>query len=391
MSESGPYLTPEHRLFRQTLRSYLEANASVREVWEWDRTERFPEQLYRGLADLGVLGLTFDERYGGNLADEFTMCIVAEELARVGAFLLYAYMPTVSFSAKSIFRYGTEEQKRNILPVIARGEMRIAMGLTEPEAGSDLASLSSRAEKRGETYFVTGQKVFTTGADQAHYILALVRTESTAPLSKGLSVFLVPTDAHGLTIRTLRKLAGQATHTCEVFMENVPVSIDMLLGGDASRGRGLQMMLEMLDAERIYVAAQAVGMAQRALDWAIPHARNRVQFGKPIYDQQAIAHMLADIDIETEAARTLTYGAAWRLQNDMPCSREASIAKVFATEAASRNISRAMQILGGYSYIAEYGIERLYRECKLNEIAGGTNQILRNIVAKHLRAKTSSL
>ncbi len=378
------YLEAEHDLFRQTLRDYLEANASTRDVSTWDRTEAFPEDLYRGLADLGVLGLTFSEEYGGNLADEFTMCVVAEEFARVGAFLLYAYMPTVSFAAKSIFKFGTEEQKRLLLPAIARGEIRLAMGLTEPDAGSDLTHLSTRAERDGDEYVVTGQKVFTTGADRAAYIMALVRTDPEAPLTKGLSVLLVPVGAPGVTIRPLAKLAGQATHTCEVFFAGARVATDLILGGDAGRGRGLPMVLEMLDAERIYVAAQGVGMAQRALDWALPHAKERVQFGRPIIQHQAVAHLLAEIDIETEAARQLTLHAAWLLQNGRPCSREASIAKVFATEAASRSISRGMQVLGGYSYIIDYGIERLYRECKLNEIAGGTNQILRNVVAKHL-------
>lgn len=385
------YLTAEHSLFRQTLRAYLEAHTSVREVSNWDRTETFPEDLYRGLADLGVLGLTFPEEYGGNLADEFTMCIVAEEFARVGAFLLYAYMPTVSFCAKAIYTHGTEEQKHSLLPAIARGDIRMAMGLTEPDAGSDLAGVSTRADRRGDDYVITGQKVFTTGADRSAYILALVRTDPNASLSKGLSVFLVPTDAEGLTIRPLAKLAGQATHTCEVFMSGVQVRAAMLLGGDEYRGRGLQMMLGMLDAERIYVAAQGVGMAQRALDWAVPYAKQRIQFGKPIFQHQAIAHMLADIDIETEAARMLTFNAARLMQDGKACSREASIAKVFATEAASRSVSRGMQVLGGYSYILDYGIERLYRECKLNEIAGGTNQILRNVIAKHLADPLSNL
>ena len=196
----------------------------------------------------------------------------------------------------------------------------------------------------------------------------------------------MPTKTEGVEIRPLRKLAGQATHTCEVFLDNVRLEESALLGGAEGVGNGMAVMLEMLDGERVYVAAQGVGMGQQALDWALEHARSRVQFGKPIIEHQAIAHMLADMSVDVEAARHMTYHAASLLQESKAASTEAAMAKLFATEAASRCVNRGMQILGGYSYLVESGMERLYRECKLNEIAGGTSQILRNLIARDLRA-----
>jgi alkylation response protein AidB-like acyl-CoA dehydrogenase len=380
------YLTDDHELLRTHLRRYLAANAPRESVEEWDRTETFPEDLYRGLASLGILGLTFSEEYGGNLGDELAICVVAEEIARVAAFLLYAYFPTVTFCARAVFDFGTEEQRRRILPAVAQGTLRMAIGLTEPDAGSDLRSLRTRAEPGASGFTLRGQKVFTTGADSSRYILTLARV----PDAEGaFTTFLVPTDAEGVSIRPLRKLAGQATHTCEVFFDDVELEDDAVLGGREGVGNGMAVMLRMLDGERVYVAAQGVGMAEQALEWSLVHARRRVQFGKPIIEHQAVGHMLADMRIDVEAARHMTYHAASLLQTGQSARLEAAMAKVFATEAASRCVNRGMQTLGGYSYLVESGMERLYRECKLNEIAGGTSQILRNVVAQSLRREGS--
>lgn len=378
------YLTEEHEAFRGVLRTYFERNSSIERVAEWDRSETFPESVYQGLSELGVLGLTFPEEYGGQLADEFTICVTAEELARAGGVFLYTYMPTITFCAKAVYRFGTEAQRRSILPEVAAGRCRFAMGLSEPDAGSDLFGLKTRAVPDGEEWIVRGQKVFTTGADTANFILLLVRTSLGAPTRQALTFLLIPPSTPGVTVRPLRKLAGQGTHTCEVFLDDVRVTRDAVLGGEEGIGRGAQMVGEMLNAARIYVGAQGIGHSQRALDWARDYALERVQFGKPIASHQAVAHMLAQMDIDTEATRQLVYSAAWLLEQGLPCSRESAMAKVFASEAASRTISKGMQILGGYSYIVDFGMERLYRECKLNEIAGGTNEILRTIVAQKL-------
>jgi alkylation response protein AidB-like acyl-CoA dehydrogenase len=279
--------------------------------------------------------------------------------------------------------FGTEEQKRTILPRVASGEVRMSMGLSEPEAGSDLTHLSTRAVRDGEDYVINGQKVFITGADSADYVFAFVRTDPGTLAHRGLSVLLVPTDAPGLAVHPLPKLAGQATHTCEVFFDDVRVPAANLVG---ELDGGARIIFRLLDGERIYTAAQGVGIAQGALDKALAYAKVRSQFGKPIIEHQAVGHMLAEMAMQVRTARLIVYHAAWKLDQGLPCSMEASMAKVIGAEAGTQVALKGMQVLGGYSYMVEYGMERYYREAKLYEIAGGTTQVQKNIIVKHLAA-----
>jgi alkylation response protein AidB-like acyl-CoA dehydrogenase len=376
-------LDQEHLELRKTLRAFFKKEAPTALVRDFDRSETFPVDLYQKMADLGLCGVTISEEYGGAPLDQLGICIVMEEIARAAGSLLYAFAPTVTFCAVGIERFGTEKQRRELLPKIASGAMHIAMGLSEPDAGSDLASLSTKAELVGDAYVINGQKIWTTGADSAEYIMAFVRTDAGSKGHNGLSVILIDSRAAGVTIRKIPKLAGQATHTCEVFFDDVRVPAENLLG---SVGSGTKMIFELLDGERIYVGAQACGIAQGAFEQALSYSKQRQQFGKLIIEHQAIGHMLAEIAIEIEAARLITWRAAWKLDNKLPCSMEASMTKIAASEAATRCIAKAMQVMGGYSYSTEFPLERYWRETKLYEIAGGTNQIQRNIVAKHLKS-----
>jgi len=377
-------LSAEHQELRRTLREFFTREAPLEEVNRFDQEEEFNTELYRKAAEIGLCGLAFGEEYGGSDADQISICIAVEEVARASAALAYAWLPTATFCAKGIARFGTEEQKREILPKVAAGTVRMAMGLTEPDAGSDLAHLSTRAVRDGSDFVVTGQKVFTTGADTADYIFAFVRTDPDASPSRALSVLLIPRQSEGLTIRPLRKLAGQSTHTCEVFLNDVRVPEENLVG---ELGQGTRIIVDLLDAERIYVGAEGTGLGQGALDLALQYARERVQFGKPIIEHQAVGHMLADMAMDVQTARLITWQAAWRLDQGLDCTLEASMAKVYGSEAGTRCAARGMQILGGYSYMVEYGMERYWRETKLYEIAGGTNQILRNMIAKQLKRR----
>ncbi|MGI5159136.1 acyl-CoA dehydrogenase family protein [Microbispora sp. CA-102843] len=374
-------ISSEHQQLRQTLREFFEVEAPVDVVARFDREEEFNSDLYRKVAELGLCGMAFGEEYGGSDADQISICIAVEEIARASAALAYAWLPTATFCAKGVYRFGTEEQKKEILPQVAAGTMRMAMGLSEPEAGSDLTHLSTRAVRDGDDFVVRGQKVFTTGADTADYIFAFVRTDPDAPASRGMSVLLVPRDGEGLSVRPLRKLAGQSTHTCEVFFNDVRVPKENLVG---ELGDGVKIIFGLLDAERIYVGAEGTGLGQGALDMALKYAKERVQFGKPIIEHQAVGHMLADMAMDVQTARLITWHAAWRLEQGLDCRLEASMAKVYGSEAGSRCAARGMQILGGYSYMVEYGMERYWRETKLYEIAGGTNQVMRNVIAKQL-------
>ncbi|HEY1278111.1 MAG TPA: acyl-CoA dehydrogenase family protein [Acidimicrobiales bacterium] len=375
-------LTAEHEALQRTLRTFFEKEAPHSLIAELDREERFPTELYQKMADIGLCGVTIAEEYGGSAADEISVCIVAEEMARAAACLVYAHAPTVTFCARGIQQFGTREQMQRLLPAIAAGRMRLAMGLSEPDAGSDLTHLSTRAARDGDDYVVNGQKIFTTGADTADYIFAFVRT-APASSARSLSILLVPRDAPGVTVRTLRKLSGQAVHTCEVFLDDVRVPAANLLGEE---GNGLPLIFDLLDGERILLGANGCGIAQGALDLALRHADERRQFGQRIADFQAVGHTLADMAVEIDAARLLVWRAAWKKQHGLPCSMDASMAKIAGTRAATRCAERGMQILGGYSYMVEYGMERYYREAKLTEIVGGTNEIQRNIILRHLRA-----
>lgn len=371
----------EHRQLRAGLRDFFQREAPIDVVARHDRDEEFNEDLYRKAAAIGLCGLAFEEEYGGSNADQISICIAVEEVARATAALAYAWLPTATFCAKGLSRFGTDEQKKELLPRIAAGDLRIAMGLTEPDAGSDLTHLATRAVRDGRDFVVRGQKVFTTGADTAGYIFAFVRTDPSAAASKGLSVLLIPRDADGVTVRPLRKLAGQATHTCEVFLDDVRVPEQNLVG---ELGNGSRIIFDLMNGERIYVGAEGTGLGQGALDMALAYAKDRVQFGKPIIEHQAVAHMLADMAMDVETARLITWNAAAKLDRGIDCTLEASMAKVYGSEAGTRCANRGMQILGGYSYMVEYGMERFWRETKLYEIAGGTNQIMRNVIAKQL-------
>lgn len=374
-------LSDEHQTLRRSLRAFFEREAPIDVVARHDRDEEFDDELYRKAADMGLCGLAFDERYGGSGADQISICIAVEEVARASAALAYAWLPTATFCAKGLARFGTDEQKEAILPGVAAGQVRMAMGLTEPNAGSDLTHLSTRAVRDGDDFVVHGQKVFTTGADTADYIFTFVRTDPDAPASRGLSVLLIPRESEGVAVRPLRKLAGQSTHTCEVFLDDVRVPGENLVG---ELGHGSRIIFDLMNGERIYVGAEGTGLGQGALDMALTYAQQRVQFGRPIIEHQAVAHMLADMAVDVETSRLITYQAAWKLEQGMECSLEASMAKVHGSEAGTRCANRGMQILGGYSYMVEYGMERYWRETKLYEIAGGTNQIMRNIIAREL-------
>jgi alkylation response protein AidB-like acyl-CoA dehydrogenase len=374
-------LSDHHRDLQATLRRFFAAEAPLELITELDSTETFPSRILDQFAELGLWGLACPDEFGGNEVDEISRCIVTEEMHKAGACLTYAFMPTALYCAPAIARFGTAEQAAELLPRIAAGELLIAMGLSEPEAGSDLMSLTSRATRDGDEWVVRGQKVFTTGADVAGYIFALVRTDPASERHRGLSVILVPTEAEGITVQPLKKLAGQATHTCEVWLDDVRVPADALLGNE---GEGAKIALSQLDADRVYTAAQSLGTAQGSFDLALRHAKERIQFGRPIIEHQAIGHALANMAMRIEAGRLLTYRAASLLEEGKPCPQEAAMAKTVASEAATWCAGQGMQILGGYSYIVDSGMERYYREAKIQEIFAGTNQVLRNVIVKGL-------
>jgi alkylation response protein AidB-like acyl-CoA dehydrogenase len=378
---SAHALTSEQEQIQETLRSFFAREASTATIAELDATATYPAEILDRMAELGLWGIAVDAEHGGSDAPAATRCIVVEEIQRAGACLGYAFVPTALFCAEAIGRFGTAEQRATLLPELAAGRLRMAMALSEPDCGSDLMGLATRAIPDADDLLVRGQKIFTTGADNAELILTLVRTTPEASPRHALTFVLIPRAAEGVAIAPLRKMAGQATHTCEVFLDDVRIPRSNIVG---EVDNGAHIVMELMDADRVYTAAQSLGTAQGAFDLALRYAQERRQFGTAIINHQAVGHMIADMSIQLTAARLLTRAAAERLDRGEHCRAEAAMAKIAASEAATFCATTGTQVLGGYGYMVEYGMERYYREAKIQEIYGGTNQILRNVLVREL-------
>ncbi|XVQ83208.1 acyl-CoA dehydrogenase family protein [Microbispora siamensis] len=373
-------LNEEQRLFRQTLREFVDKEI-VPVASEWERSGRYPEEIVRRFAQLGLFGMTVPEEYGGLDLDRVSFALVFEEIAR-GWMGVAGILGSHSLSTWMIARYGTEEQRRHYLPDLATGARRTGIALTEPGAGTDLQGIVTRAVRDGDHYVVTGTKTWITNARHADPLPVLVKTSIETPAHRGMSVLLVDAGSEGLTVsRDLPKLGYKGTETCEVVLDGVRVPASRLLGG--TEGRGMQQVLSALELGRLNIAARAVGVAQCAYDAALRYARERQAFGQPIAGFQAIQLKLADMATDIQAARLMTYWAAVRSQAGAVRS-EAAMAKYFASEVALRATMEAMRIHGGYGYSQEFVVERLYRDAPLMAIGEGTNDVQRLIIARAL-------
>ena len=371
-------LSHEHELVRDTVRDFArEKVAPVAE--ELDREHRFPYELVAELAGLGLMGMTISEEYGGAGADTLSYAIAIEELTRVDSSVAITVAAHHSLGTLPIYYFGTEEQKRQWLPDLASGRKLAAFGLTEPGAGSDAGATRTRAELRNGSWLINGSKIFITNAGTE--ISACVTI--TAVTGDGeISNLIVPNGAPGYEISApMRKLGWRASDTRELSFRDCTVPDENLLG---ARGRGFHQFLEILDGGRISVAAMGVGLAQGAYDLAYAYAKEREQFGRPIADFQAVQFKLADMATEIEAGRALTYKAAWLKDQGRPFAKEAAMAKLYTGELSHRAANWALQIHGGYGYMEEFAISRLYRDQKILEIGEGTNEVQRMVIAKHL-------
>jgi short-chain 2-methylacyl-CoA dehydrogenase len=371
-------LSEEHELVRRTVREFAEERvAPVAE--ELDREGRFPYDLVAELAELGLMGMPIPEEYGGAGADTLAYAIAIEELTRIDSSVAITVAAHTSLGTMPIFLYGTEEQKREWLPDLASGRKLAAFGLTEPQAGSDAGATRTTAELRDGEWVVNGSKIFITnaGTDVTACVTITARTGDDE-----ISNLIVPNGTPGYTIsKPMKKLGWRASDTRELSFESCAVPESNLLG---ERGRGYRQFLEILDGGRISVAAMGVGLAQGAYDLAYAYAKEREQFGKPIASFQAIQFRLADMATEIEAGRGLVYKAAWLKDQGRPFGREAAMAKLYTGELSNRAANWALQIHGGYGYMDEYAVSRLYRDQKILEIGEGTNEVQRMVIAKHL-------
>jgi len=371
-------LSSEHEAFRKVVREFAETEIAPH-AEEWDRTHTFPLDVVRKMGELGLFGLLFPEEYGGMGADLLTLCIAIEELARVDSSMAITLEAGVGLGANPIFHFGTEEQKQHWLPDLTAGRALAAFGLTEPDAGSDAGATRTRAVLDGDEWVINGTKAFITNSGTGITSLIIVTAKTG---EDEISSFIVPTGTPGLVVEPgYRKMGWRASDTHEVRLEDCRVPEGNLLG---ERGKGFRQFLEILDDGRVAIAAMAVGVLQGCLDESVAYAGDRIAFGKPIGSYQAIAFKCADMAVAAEAARLLTYRAAWLRDNGKPFGPEAAQAKLFASEAAVSATREATQIFGGYGYVDETPVSRFYRDAKALEIGEGTSEIQRIVISRAL-------
>ncbi|MFL5945970.1 MAG: acyl-CoA dehydrogenase family protein [Gaiellaceae bacterium] len=371
-------LGQEHELVRSTVREFAQQRvAPVAE--ELDHEGRFPYDLVEAMAELGLMGMTIPEEYGGGGADTLAYAIAVEELTRVDSSVAITMAAHHSLGTLPIYYFGNEEQKQQWLPDLAAGKKLAAFGLTEPDAGSDAGATRTRAELRDGSWVVNGAKIFITNAGTD--ITACV-TVTAQTGDDEISNIIVPNGTDGYEIsKPMKKLGWRASDTRELSFKDAAVPEANLLG---PRGQGFRQFLEILDGGRISVAAMGVGLAQGAYDLAYAYAQERKQFGKPISKFQAVQFKLADMATEIEAGRALVYKAAWLKDQGRDFALAAAQAKLYTGELSHRAANWALQIHGGYGYMDEYAISRLYRDQKILEIGEGTNEVQRMVIARQL-------
>jgi len=373
-------LTTEQEMLRQLVRDFAEKELKPRAHETDERAELSPEVI-RKMAGLGLMGMSIPEEYGGMPMDNISIAIVLEEVGRACGSTGLALEAHTCLGALPIVRWGTPEQKERFLPRMAAGESFGCLALTEPEAGSDLAAARTTAVEDGDSWVINGSKAWITNASLTDVIVVFLRTDPGAG-SKSFSLMLVETDRPGLTIGPKEKkmgLRGSPAHP--LTFEDVRVPKGNLLG---ERGRGLHQTMAILDSGRVGIGALAVGLAQGAYEEALRYARERVAFGKPIAEHQAIQFMLADMATEIHAGRLMLRYAAWLEDQGQRFSLEASMAKLFTSEMAERVAYKAVQIFGGYGYSREYAVERIYRDVRLMTIGEGTSEVQRMIIGRNV-------
>ncbi len=373
-------LTDEQKRLKQTIREFAEAEVAPGAA-ERDRMSRFPSELIPKLVGRKLLGILIPKEHGGAGLDALSAAIVIEEIARVDGSLAMMVASHNALCAGHIQRFGNEDQRKRYLPRLASGEALGAWALTEPHAGSDASALETTARRDGDHWVINGQKMFITQGSVAGIYVVLASTDASKGM-KGLSAFVVEKGVPGLKPGPQTDRFGvRGCDNAPVSLENVRIPAENLVG---RLNEGFSQAMELLCGGRILIGAMAVGLAQAAFEAALSYSKERVQFGKPIAEQEAMKFMLADMATELGAARLLVYQAAWLKDQGRPYTKEASFAKLYASEAATRIANKAMQIHGGYGYLKDRPVERYLRDAKLCEIGEGTSEIQRLIIAKEL-------
>jgi len=376
------FLNESQNLWRETIHRFVDDEITREYIRKCDMERAYPYEGYAKIARAGWLRLLIPEAIGGDGGDIFDYALMCEGLGKFGFDFATAVMVS-TFTAMNIVHYGSPEQKEKFLKPFMDGRIRFSISISEPQAGSDAANTKTRATLENGEWVLRGQKLWCSGADANDVVIAmLVRTGEGRAKHEGLSVFLIPNNTPGVTVRRLPTLARRATGTNEVFLDEARLPTTAMLGNS---GQGWQIITEHLELERIAVSAAYVGNAQTAVDDALRYAHERIQFERKIYEFQVIRHMLADMQTQVDAARLLVYRAAALAVASTPCSREVAMAKLFASETLQTVSRMGMQILGGHGMLPESDMERYFREGMQSTIGGGTSQIQRTIIAKSMK------
>jgi len=375
-------LTDEQVMVRDMARAFAAEKLAPRAA-AWDRDGAFPADALKGMAELGLLGMVVPEEWDGAGADTLTHAVALEEIAAGDGACSTIMAVHNSVACLPVLNFGSSDQKERFLRPLAKGEMLGAFALTEPGAGSDAGAIRTRAERRGNTYVLNGTKQFITSGKNADVVIVFAKTDPEAG-GRGMSAFIVPTDTSGYRVASVEHKMGQrASDTCQLVFEDMELTPDLLLGQE---GEGYRIALSNLEGGRIGIAAQAIGMARAAYEHAVAYAKERETFGKTIIEHQAVVFRLAEMRTKIEAARQLTWHAARLRDAGAPCLSEAAMAKLFASEMAEEVCSDAIQIHGGYGYLQDFPVERIYRDVRVTKIYEGTSDIQKLIIGRDIAA-----
>jgi len=374
-------LNSEQKMIRDSVSDFMRNECPDELFRKMDEEEYYPHDLYRKLADLGFLGICFPEAYGGGGMGCVESVIFQETLSRRLLPLQMVFQVSVIASGLAILDLGSEAQKEAYIRPILEGNTHFCIAYTEPNAGSDAASITTFAAAAGDGYRISGQKTFITAPDISDYMIVSTRTDENTTKQKGITAFVVDCKSEGITINRIKKLGIKAVSYCDIFFDNVYVPPENIIGG---LNQGWPVVTHSLELDRIGAAARWLGVSTEALNYALEYAKNRVQFGRPIGKFQAIREIFADMQTELDAARLMAYRAALLFDRGKPCRREASMAKLFSSELVVRLTRNMMQVLGGYAYAMEYHAQRYLRDCLFATVGAGTSQIQKMIIAREM-------
>ncbi|MGA9290605.1 MAG: acyl-CoA dehydrogenase [Anaerobacillus sp.] len=373
--------TEEQKMMQKMVRDFAEKEIAPI-VEEMEETDRFPREVIKRMGELGLMGIPIPEAYGGAEMDYTSYIIAIHELSKVSATVGVILSVHTSVGTLPILAFGTEEQKQRYIPKLATGEYLGAFALTEPSSGSDASSMKTRAVRDGDHYILNGSKIFITNGGEADTYVAFARTNPDEKGSKGVTAFIIERDMPGFSVGKKEKKMGlNGSNTVEIIFEDCRVPVENRLGEE---GQGFKIAMANLESGRIGIAAQSLGIAEAALNYATAYAKERQQFGKPIGQNQGLGFKLADMATEVEAAKLLTYRAADLKNHGIPCMQEVSMAKLFASKAAVKASIEAVQVYGGYGYTKDYPVERLFRDAKVCEIYEGTSEIQKIVISRNL-------